>query len=263
MDLRIEGNAALTTASSSGLGNASAKALAAEGANVVINGRDQDKLEKAIAELSKIGTGDVVGVQGDITDETTSTELVETAVDQFGGIDHVVTSAGGPPYGEFMEQDDENWYEAFDMLVMGVVRLLRQAEEHLRTGDGGTIVNITSVTVKEAMDSLVLSNSVRMSIIGLEKTLSREFAPEVRVNAILPGSFETKRFRDGMEDDVRQGVYESYDDALAERVTDIPLNRVGQPEELGDFVAYLSSDRASYLNGVAIPVDGGVTESNL
>lgn len=112
--------------------------------------------------------------------------LVERTVEEFGGMDHLVTSAGGPPSGPFLETTDEDWYDAFDLLVMSVSRLVRESVEHLQADDGGTIVNITSRRVKEAISSLVLSNSVRMGVIGLEKTLSRELAPEVRANAILP-----------------------------------------------------------------------------
>jgi 3-oxoacyl-[acyl-carrier protein] reductase len=262
MDLGIAGNAALTTASSSGLGKASATALAREGANVVVNGRDEERLEAAVEEIDAAGDGEVIGVRGDLTVEGDMVELVERTVEAFGTVDHVVTSAGGPPYGEFLDQSDEDWYEAFDMLVMGVVRLLREAEPHLRDGTG-TIVNITSITVKEAVDSLVLSNSVRMSVIGLEKTLSKEFAPEVRVNAILPGYFETQRFQDGLEYDVEEGTYDSYEEGLEDMASDVPLDRVGDPIELGELAAFLSSERASYLTGVGIPIDGGVTGSNL
>jgi 3-oxoacyl-[acyl-carrier protein] reductase len=262
MDLGIAGNAALATASSSGLGKASATALAREGANVVVNGRDEDRLAAAVEEVDAAGDGDVVGVRGDLTVAEDMVELVDRTVGAFGTVDHVVTSAGGPPYGEFTDQSDEDWYEAFDMLVMGVVRLLREAEPHLRDGTG-TIVNITSITVKEAVDSLVLSNSVRMSVIGLEKTLSKEFAPEVRVNAILPGYFETQRFQDGLEYDVEQGEYDSYEEGLEDMASGVPLDRVGDPIELGELAAFLSSERASYLTGVGVPIDGGVTESNL
>ena len=262
MDLGISDNVALVTASSSGLGKASAMELARADANVVLNGRDADRLEAAVEEVDAVGDGDVIGVEGDLAVADDPVRLVERTVDEFGAIDHIVTSAGGPPYGEFMEQDDEDWYDAFDMLVMGVVRTLREAKPHLEDGNG-TIVNITSLTVKEAVDSLVLSNSVRMSVVGLEKTLSREFAPDVRANSVLPGFFETSRLQEGIEHDVEQGEYDSYEDGLAEMASDVPLDRVGQPRELGELVAFLSSERAAYLNGVAIPIDGGVTQSNL
>jgi 3-oxoacyl-[acyl-carrier protein] reductase len=263
MDLEIEGNAALVTASSSGLGKASATALAREGANVVINGRDEERLEETAAELRELGDGEVVAVQGDLTDADDIERLVERTVEEFGGLDHLVTSAGGPPSGPFMETTDEDWYQAFDLLVMSVVRLVRESAEHLRADGGGTIVNITSRSVKEAIDSLVLSNSVRMSVIGLEKTLSKELAPEVRANSVLPGAHETSRIEELIEQAVERGEFDSYEEGLAARGESTPLGRIGDPMELGDTVAYLSSPKSGYINGVAVPIDGGGGQSNL
>ena len=263
MNLDIKGNAALVTASSSGLGKASATALAREGADVVINGRDESSLAEAKAEIEEVANGNVVAQSGDLTDPDDIETLVKTAVDEFGGLDHLVTSAGGPPSGAFLETTDEDWYHAFDLLVMSVVRLVRNAEPHLREDGGGTIVNITSRSVKEALDSLVLSNSVRMGVVGLEKTLSRELAPDVRVNAVLPGSHETARIEELVEDAVERGEYDSYEAGMAARAENIPVGRVGDPMELGDAVAYLSSERAGYVNGQAIVLDGGSGRSNL
>ncbi|GAB3676476.1 SDR family oxidoreductase [Halopiger thermotolerans] len=262
MDLQIDGNAALVTASSSGLGKASAKALAREGANVVINGRDEDRLADAKAEIEDVATGEVVAQPGDLTDEDDIERLVETTVDEFGGLDHLVTSAGGPPSGPFLETDDEDWYEAYELLVMSVVRLAREAEPHLKEGENGTIVNITSRSVKEAIDNLVLSNSVRMSVIGLEKTLSQEFAPDVRANAVLPGPHETSRIEDLVEQAVERGEYDSYEEGLESWATN-PLERVGDPMELGNTVAFLSSPQSGFINGQSIVIDGGTTGSNL
>jgi len=263
MELGIEGNTALITASSSGLGNASARALARNGANVVVNGRDEERLEEGAERVRDVAEGEVVGVQADISEKGAVEDLVDTTVEEFGGIDHLVTSAGGPPSGPFLETTDEDWYEAFDLLVMSVVRAVREAEPHLRKDDGGTIVNVTSRSVKEALDSLVLSNSVRMSVIGLEKTLSKELAPEVRANAVLPGPHETSRIKELVEQGVERGDYEDYEDGMDDWSQGIPLERVGEPRELGDTVAFLSSERSSYINGVAVPVDGGAGSSNL
>jgi 3-oxoacyl-[acyl-carrier protein] reductase len=263
MQLAFEEETALVTASSSGLGKASATALAREGANVVLNGRDEEQLEAAKSEIEDVASGDVLAKQGDLTDPDDIETLVDATVEEFGRLDHLVTSAGGPPSGSFLETSDEDWYDAFDLLVMSVVRLVRAAEPHLREDDGGTIVNITSRSVKEALDSLVLSNSVRMGVIGLEKTLSRELAPEVRVNAVLPGSHETSRIENLVEAAVDRGEYDSYEEGMEARAESIPVGRVGDPMELGDTVAYLCSDRAGYINGEAIVIDGGSGRSNL
>lgn len=262
MDLQIDGNVALVTASSSGLGKASATALAREGANVVINGRTEEQLQTAKTEIEAVGTGNVRSIAGDITDSDDITALVEQTVEEFGRLDHLVTSAGGPPSGAFLETDDEDWQDAYELLVMSVVRLVREAEPHLRNDDGGTIVTITSRSVKEAIDSLVLSNSVRMGVIGLEKTLSTELAPEVRSNAVLPGSHETARIRDLVDQAVERGEYDSYEAGMDDWTSN-PLDRIGDPMELGNTVAFLSSPVSGYINGAAIPVDGGSTESNV
>ncbi|WP_255171797.1 SDR family oxidoreductase [Natrononativus amylolyticus] len=263
MSLELAGNVALTTASSGGLGYASAEVFARENANVVINGRDEDALDEAVTDLETLGDGRIVGVSGDLTDPDDIETLVETTLDEFDRLDHLVTSAGGPPSGPFLELDDEDWYDAFDLLVMSVVRLVREASAPLREGDGGTIVTITSRSVKEAIDSLVLSNSVRMSVVGLEKTLSKELSPEVRANAVLPGPHETSRIQELVEQAVDRGEYDSYEDGIDARGSGIPLERIGKPTELGEVVAFLSSPRSSYLNGVAVPIDGGASASNL
>ena len=262
MDPHTDGNAALVTASSSGLGKASAKALASEGVNVVINGRDEDRLAEALEEVDAVATGDVIAQPGDLTVAADVETLVERPVDEFGTIDHLVTSAGGPPSGSFLDTDDDDWQHAYELLVMSVVRLAREAYPHLSEGDGGTIVNITSRSVKEALDSLVLSNAVRMGVIGLEKTLSKEFAPEVRANAVLPGPHETSRIRDLVEDAVDRGEYDSYEAGLDDWAGN-PLERIGDPMELGNTVAFLSSPKSGFINGTALPIDGGATGANL
>lgn len=255
---------AIVTASSSGLGKASAMALAREGANVVINGRDEDRLEKAIADVEAEAAdgATVVGQAGDITDPDVPAAIVEASVEEFGGLDHLVTSAGGPPPGLLLDTTDQDWYDAFDLLVMSVVRFVRAAADSLRDG-GGSIVNITSRTVKEPSDSIVLSNSVRMAVMGLQKTLSRELAPEVRVNAVLPGAHETQRIQELMDSAVDRGEFDSYDEAIADRVAGIPVGFMGEPLDLGNVVAFLCSAEARYVNGVAIPIDGGEHRSTL
>lgn len=251
MGYGLEGDAALVTASSSGLGKASAKALAREGVDVVVNGRDEGKLAAAVEEVEASAADgvDVVGYAADITDADGVASLARQPIEEFGRLDHLVTSAGGPPRKRFFELPDELWYEAFDLLVLSVVRSVRETVEYLRADGGGSIVNITSLIVKEASHLNPLSSSVRMATMGLEKCLSYELAPEVRVNAVLPGLFDTPR----------------RDDPGSARVEpeDVPLARLGDAMELGNLVAFLCSPRASYLTGTAIPVDGGALESTL
>lgn len=261
MDLNLSGNVALCTAASSGLGLASAESLAREGADVVICGRTESRLAAAGEQLETAGSGDVLTVQADLTDRDHVTALVEETVDTFGGIDHVVTSAGGPPSGPFLEMDDEDWYDAYDLLVMSAVWTLRESYPYLRDSEAGSAVAITSRTVQEVADGLVLSNAVRRTVIGLVKTLSREFSPEVRVNALLPGAHETARIEELIEASVERGEVADYAEGYEEWAGDVPLDRIGEPQELGDVAAFLASDRASYVNGAAVPVDGGSLRS--
>lgn len=265
MDLEIDGNVALTTGSSSGLGFASATALVREGVNVVINGRDSDQLQAAAEDLRDEAAegARVHPVAADLTDEAAIDALVEETLSEFGRLDHLVTSAGGPPSGPFMETDDADWQHAFELLVMSVVRLTRKTAEPLQAGDGGTIVNITSRSVKEAIDGLVLSNSVRMSVIGLEKTLSKELAPDVRANAVLPGPHETSRIEELVNQAVERGEYESYEEGLAARSESIPLGSLGDPIDLGNTVAFLSSAKSGHITGQSLVIDGGAGSANL
>ncbi|PGF16336.1 oxidoreductase [Natrinema sp. CBA1119] len=261
MDFELDGNSALVTAASSGLGFASAQALAEEGANVAICGRDADRLEDARDELDATGTGDVLAVRADLTDPDDVSRLVRETVDAFGGLDHLVTSSGGPPSTTFLETDEQDWYQAYDLLVMSVVWTIEESHEHLLESEYGTITCITSRTVREVADGLLLSNSVRRGVIGLVKTISREFAPEIRANAVLPGTIETARIEELVESGIERGTYDDYEAGLTELASDIPMDRLGEPRELGDVVAFLSSPHASFVNGVEIPIDGGLLRS--
>jgi len=261
MDLQLDGSTALTTASSSGLGLASAKALAREGADVAVCGRRQSPLDSAEDELRSLGDGDVLAVQVDLTDRAEVEAYVEQVAEEFGGIDQVVMSAGGPPSGGFLEMDDEDWYGAYDTLVMSAVWTTRFAYPHLTESDQGSITAVTSRSVREVIDDLVLSNAVRRAVIGMVKTQAREFAPDVRVNAVLPGAHETARMENLISDAVERGEYEDYQAGLDDWGEDAPLGRMGDPAELGDVVAFLASPRASYVTGTALPIDGGSMRS--
>jgi len=256
MDLTLDGDAALVTASSSGLGKASAAALAREGADVVLCSRSEDRLDAAAEDVRADAAGDVLTVPTDITDPDDVTAVVDATVEEFGGLDHVVTSAGGVPSGSFLDTDEQDWDDAYDLLVMSVVRTLDAAHEHLVDG-GGTVTCVTSTSVSEPIEGLVLSNAVRRGVVGLAKTVAREWAPEVRANVVQPGAHETPRIEELVEASVERGEYDSYDEGLAAWSDDIPLGRVGDPAEFGDVVAFLASDRASFVNGVSLPVDGG------
>ncbi|WP_144904226.1 SDR family oxidoreductase [Halobellus captivus] len=265
MDLEIAGNTALVTASSSGLGKASATALAEAGANVVVNGRDETRLEDTVDEVrdAAAATATVIGHAADLTHPNAGDSLVDQTVDRFGGLDHLVTSTGGPPAMPFLHTRDEDWYDAFDLLVMSAVRTIRAAEPHLKESDYGTIVTIGSLRVKEATDNLVLSNAVRSGVIGLEKTLSKELAPDIRANAVLPGTHRTPRVKKRIENGVRDGRYDSFEAGLEARASNIPLCRLGDPQRLGQAVAFLSSPASAFIAGTAVPIDGGESASTM
>lgn len=265
MDARLQGDTALVTAGGSGLGKATAMEFAREACNVVINDIDQRSLDETKAEIvSEIEEeGAIHTVQGDLTKADDIEELVEETVERYGTIDHLVTSSGGPPSGPFLEMEDEDWYTAFDLLVMSLVRLAREAYPYLKERNGGTIVTSTSRSVKEAIEGLVLSNSVRSGVAGLAKTFSMEFAPKVRTNMVMPGPTETQRQVDLIEAAIERGEYGTYEEGLAAKAEGIPLGRIGDPEEFAKFVVLLSSPLASYVNGAAIPIDGGAMASNV
>ncbi len=255
MDLELSDDAALVTASTAGLGRACAESLLAEGADVAVCSRDDERVERAREELSD-AAGEVLAVRADVTDRDDVEALVDAAVDEFGGLDHVVTSAGGPPSGPFLDTTDRDWYRAYDQLVMSFVWTVTAAYPHLADG-GGTVTAIASTSVREPIEGLVLSNAVRRAVLGAVKTIAHEWAPDVRANAVLPGAHETGRIEELVEAAVERGEYDDYEAGLAAWAEDIPLGRVGQPRELGDVVAFLASDRASFVTGADVPVDGG------
>jgi NAD(P)-dependent dehydrogenase (short-subunit alcohol dehydrogenase family) len=261
MELDLDDASVLCTAASSGLGLASATAFAREGADVAVCGRTETTLDDARERLRAAGSGDVLAVEADITDPDHVAALVEETVENFGGLDHVVASAGGPPSGSFGDLRDRDWYQAYDLLVMSLVRTLREAEPHLGASETGSVVAITSRSVREVLDELLLSNAVRRAVVGLVKTISREMAPEIRANAVLPGAHETGRIEELIEAAVERGDVADYEAGYREWADDVPMERIGDPQELGDVVAFLASPRASYVNGAALAVDGGSLRS--
>jgi len=259
----LDGKVALVTAASKGLGRASAEALAREGARVAICARDEARLHRTAGAIAAATGSEVLPVVADVAVAADIARLVETTVARFGGLDVLVTNAGGPKSGPFESLDDGDWAQAVDLLLMSVVRLSRAALPHLRRRGGGRIINITSVSVKQPIASLVLSNALRAAVVGLSKTLASEVAADgVLVNCVAPGYTRTDRVT-ALQDAAarREGV----EPAEIERRTiqRIPLGRLGEPGELGDVVAFLASDRAAYLTGATIQVDGGYVTSLL
>ncbi|HXG76837.1 MAG TPA: SDR family oxidoreductase [Gaiellaceae bacterium] len=247
MDLGLSGRTAIVCGASEGIGLGIAEALAEEGANVVLFARRRELLEREAARLGGLA------VSGDVRSTSDLERLVRAAVDAYGGIDVLVNNSGGPPRTRAVGLTAEEVTGAVELLLLSVVRLTGLCLPYLEASGRGRIVNVTSMTVKEPVDNLVLSNAVRPGVVGWAKTLSRELGPRgITVNCIAPGRIDTERIREVAPD----GPSEAF---LAE----IPARRLGTPREVGDVVAFLCSERASYVNGTVLQVDGGLIRSLL
>lgn len=256
MDLNLEDNVAIVTASSRGLGRASAAALVREGASVTICGRTPERLERTEAALAATGPGTIHAIRADITSPDDVARLINETVATFGGVDHLVTSAGVPPTGRVADLEPEQYRDAFDLLVMSVVYAIDETIEHLIASPAGSIVTITSRTVQEVVEGMALSNSVRRAVIGLMQTVAREYAPDVRANAVLPGAHETDHFTEIIERRVANGEYDDYEAGVAAATEAFPLG-VGNPSDFGALVATLLSERAGFVTNASLPIDGG------
>lgn len=264
MDLGIKGKVALVLAASKGLGRASASALAAEGAHVVIGARHEEALREAAEHMRRESGSQVLAVPTDVTKPEQLAAIVDAAVREFGRLDILVNNAGGPPPGTFEMFNDTQWESAFELSLLSVVRLIRLALPHMRQQGSGRIINIVSTSVKQPIDNLLLSNAIRPGVIGLAKSLSIELAPEnITINNVCPGRILTDRIRQVYQLDAKKQQGISEEEALKDAVREIPMGRIGQPEELGALVAFLASAQAAYITGTTIQVDGGVTRSLL
>ena len=258
MDLGLEGKIALVAAASRGLGRAVALQLAKEGASVAICARNEGPL-KATAESIREATGvEVLAVPADVSVPEDVDRLVKTVLDRFGRIDVLVTNAGGPPPGRFLDLTPDDWEAAVRLTLMSAVRLCYGAVPAMREQGGGSIVAITSISVKQPLPNLLLSNSIRLAVIGLVKTLADELAPDgIRVNAVCPGWTRTERVVQLLKDRAaRNGT--TPEEEAARITAAIPLGRMAEPEELARAVAFLASPAASYITGVSLLVDGGM-----
>jgi 3-oxoacyl-[acyl-carrier protein] reductase len=247
LDLGLKGRTAIVCGASSGMGLATAEALSREGANVAMFARRRDVLDR---EAERVGA---LAVRGDVTNPADLKRLVERTVEAFGGIDVLLNNSGGPPRGPALGLDDEAVERAVELLLLSVVRLTNLCVPQLERSGRGRIINIESSTVKEPIDNLALSNGIRPGVIGWAKTLARELGPrKITVNSIAPGRIDTPRLQEGYAERSRAAAME-----------EIPLRRFGQPEEVADVICFLASDRAAYITGAVIAVDGGLTRSLL
>ena len=250
---------ALVCAASKGLGRASAEALARDGFKVAICARGRDAL--ADAERTIAGTGaEVLAIPADVSNSADVERLFQATAERFGGLDVLVTNTGGPPSGPFVAFDERAWLQAIDSLLLSVVRLCRGAIPLMQARGGGRIIHVTSISVKQPIAGLVLSNALRSAVTSLAKTLSVELAKDrILVNCVAPGYTRTERVVElSQATAAREGITaEQADERI---VSQIPLGRMGTPEEFAAVVAFLASPAASFITGVTIPVDGGWTK---
>lgn len=245
-------------AASSGLGKASALALAREGARVAICARDPERLEAARDEIASETGAEVLGVPADLATEEGAVGFVREGAGALGGCQVLVTNAGGPPTGTFDELAEDDFRRGFELTFLSAVRMTREALPEMRKAGWGRIVLIGSSAVKQPIPGLMLSNSIRTGLMGWAKTLADEVAPDgITVNAVHPGRFATPRVTELHEERAaREG--RRVDEVAADDTGAIPLGRIGDPQEVGDVVAFLASERAAYVTGVNLLVDGGL-----
>ena len=258
MDLGLKGRVAIVCASSQGLGKATATGFAREGAHVVICSRDTSKLDAAAQEIRReASSGTVFPVVADVSSAGQITNLVTETVAKFGRIDVLVTNAGGPPVGLFASLTDEQWEKGFSLNLMSTVRLIRAVVPEMQKRKWGRIINITSLTVKQPLGDLIISSSIRPGIMGLSKILSQQLGKDgILINTVAPGYFLTARQKEiGVARAGARGI--SVEAYLAEQAKDIPVGRLGDPEELANAIVFLASEKASYISGTVMAIDGG------
>jgi 3-oxoacyl-[acyl-carrier protein] reductase len=256
----LKGKTAIVTAASRGIGRGVARVLAREGANLVIASRDLERLSRTASEIRSEFGAEVVPVQADLTKRADVAKIVETAARSFGGVDILVYNTGPPKPGTFMELTEEDWDYAVRLLLMSAVWLTKDALPYMIEKRQGRIIYITSLTLKRPLPNLTLSNVIRLSIAGLVKTLAYQLAQyTILVNGVLQGYVETERVLEVARDRAaREG--KPLDDVLKAMAGEIPLGRMAKPEEIGELVAFLASERASYITGSLISIDGGYVQ---
>ena len=257
MDLGLEGKTAIVSAASRGLGFASAKALAEEGANVVVFSKNRENIEKAAENLKNYAKGKVVPVVADLFNSDEMERVVETAVETFGTVHILVTNAAPPPPGYFKDFDKDVWLKQFEQIFLSASKLIKLSLPYMEKQNWGRIINILSITVRQPIDHLTLSNALRLGLAGLAKSITLQvIGKNITVNNVAPGFILTDRVKNLVER-VAKFSNKTFEEAYKDIVSNIPLRRVGDPGELGALVAFLASAKAGYINGATIPIDGG------
>lgn len=257
MDLDLKDLRALVTGASRGLGYAVASTLAAEGCYVALNSRKSDHCKQAAHQITQATGRKISTVPGDVGISGVPERVIGEAVEKLGGLDLLVTNAGGPPPGKFENFDDSVWLEAIELSLLSHVRLIRAALPHLRASSKASVLTVTSISVKQPLPNLILSNSIRAATVGLTKSLALELGHEgIRFNSILPGWTRTERVDDLMAFRARTNNT-SVEEEIAMQSKDSPFGRMAEPQEFANVAVFLLSPAASYLTGVMLPVDGG------
>ena len=255
MNLELNGRVAMIAAASKGLGKACALALAAEGCRVSISARNAETLEATRAEVTQ--HAETLAVVGDVSSKADLERWHAETVKQFGHVDILITNTGGPPVNRFMELTEEQWQAGVESTLMNVVRLSRMVIPAMQERRWGRIIHLTSLVAKQPLEDLTISSTLRAGLSGLTKTMANELGPDnITVNAILTGHIMTDRQHHlaNLRTQAKGITHEEY---FQRQVADIPLRRMGEPNEFGDVVAFLASPRASFISGVSLPVDGG------
>ena len=236
--------------------------LAREGARVAICARSEERLTAAARHIEAETGGDVLPITGDLSTEDTVAELVARTVEEFGGVDILVNNSGGPPARAFDDIAESQWLEYIDLILMYVMRMCRHAVPHMKRRGNGRIVNLTAFAVKQPFGNTV-SNTLRTAVVGLAKTLANEYAGAgILVNNVCTGFIDTELMREEFEAEAEaKGIAEQEPRAALEKI--VPLGRLGRVEELADVVTFLASERASYITGVSLQVDGGLVKALL
>jgi 3-oxoacyl-[acyl-carrier protein] reductase len=264
MDLGLRGKVAAVAAASKGLGRAVATLFAEEGARVAICSREGEVIDRVAREISAATKGEVIGIAADVSTAEGCESFIRAARDRFGRLDILVSNAGGPPPGRFDDLDDAKWQRAVELTLFSAIRLTREALPHFRAAGGGSVVFMTSTSVRQPTQylNLILSNAIRAAVQGMAKTLSSDLAKDgVRVNCVQPGRIFTERIEQLDSDTAkRQNTTPEAIRAHYEK-TVIPMGRYGKPEEFAAAVVFLASPRASYITGTSLQVDGGMLMS--